>query len=72
MTQFREFQLKNPQSYDQDLKTKILFIGQNGLALSKEDEPQQASLRQQILTDKRKNLALKSKHLSKNTFKQLS
>ena len=44
---FTEVHLKNPSAYDQELKTKIFFIGQNSLAAQPQViQPPEMSLRQ--------------------------
>ena len=75
LMQFKTFQLKNPQIYDNELKNKIFFIGQNAMngqtPTTIEPGQEGISIKQQVSSSQKKQMIQKSRHLSKNTFKQL-
>eukprot|EP00347_Sterkiella_histriomuscorum_P000703 403374827 len=76
LQQFKDFSLKNPKNYDQDLKTKIFFIGQNNLGSIQSENTGGAGMGsdQQSLKQKqqqRQQMVQAQRHVSKNTLKQL-
>ena len=59
LNQFKQTQLKNPQNYDQELKNKIFFIGQNALNLNQQvgvaEAGQELTIKQKVISNQRKN-----------------
>lgn len=59
LNHFKQTQLKNPQNYDQELKNKIFFIGQNALNLNQQvgvaEAGQELTIKQKVIHNQRKN-----------------
>ena len=59
LNHFKQTQLKNPQNYDQELKNKIFFIGQNALNLNQQvgvaEAGQELTIKQKVISSQKKN-----------------
>ncbi|CDW75710.1 ribonuclease p protein subunit p29 [Stylonychia lemnae] len=73
LKKFKEFSLKHPQNYDNELKNKIFFIGQNNIGNQSGETLVQPGTEQISLKQKQqRNQAIQSqKKVSRNTLKQL-